>query len=110
MPDFAPGQVVTVFRSRLRPEAGAAYAQVAPEIMALALTMPGLVDVKTFTADDGERVTIVTFEDEASQRAWREHPEHRVAQRRGRDELYSGYSIQVCDTLRATAFSSPNAG
>ena len=37
-------------------------------MLELALAMPGLVDVKSFAADDGEHVTIATFADEESQR------------------------------------------
>ena len=44
---------------------------------------------------DGERVTIVTFADLVSERAWRDHPEHLVAQRQGIADFYSDYSIQV---------------
>ena len=107
MPDFAAGQIVTVFRNRLRPDNLDDYSSTMQEIGALAVTMPGLVDVKTFTADDGERATIVTFADEATQRAWREQADHRVAQQQGRDAFYAEYSLQVCTTLRARSFATP---
>ena len=107
MAPFEPGQIVTVFRNRLHGPNVARYAERAEEIHALALTMPGLVDVKTFTADDGERVTIATFADVEAQRAWREHDEHRAAQREGRADYYDEYSIQVCETLRAREFQKP---
>ncbi len=106
-PHFAPGQVVTVFRSRPRAEAAAEYEDMAPRILALARAVPGFVDAKSFTADDGEHVTIATFTDEDSQRAWREQAEHRVAQHAGRDRFYASYSLQVCHTVRARAFSRP---
>jgi heme-degrading monooxygenase HmoA len=104
---FAEGQVVTVFRNRLRDDAEAreAYDADAPEIAALARTMPGYVEHKGFTADDGERVTLVTFADAESHRAWRDHPEHRAAQRRGIDRYYETYSIQV----GTTSYSSNHA-
>src|SRR4051812_24249209 len=92
----APGQVVTVFRNRLRPDADA-YPDHAARIGALARTMPGYVEHKTFTAEDGERVTVVTFADRASHDGWRTHLEHRAAQRRGRDAFYETYSLQVAD-------------
>lgn len=107
MSDFEPGQIVTVFRNRLHEANVARYAERADEMRALALTMPGLVDVKTFTADDGERVTIATFADAEAQRAWREHEEHRAAQREGRADFYDEYSLQVCETVRARAFTRP---
>lgn len=103
---FRPGQIVTVFRSRLRPEAADDYGPVAAEMDRLVATMPGLVDVKTFTAADGERVTISTFADEESLAAWREHVDHRAAQRAGRDRFYAEYSIQVGETVRARSFTA----
>jgi heme-degrading monooxygenase HmoA len=107
MSDFAPGQIVTVFRNRLDPDGLAEYGPRAQEIDDLARTMPGFVDAKTFTAADGERVTIATFADADSQRAWREHVEHRVAQQQGRERFYVEYSLQVCETVRARRFTSP---
>jgi heme-degrading monooxygenase HmoA len=95
------GQVVTVFRSRLRPDADAYDAQA---IAALARTMPGYVEHKGFTAEDGERVTLVTFADQSSHDAWRDHPEHRAAMRRGIATYYETYSIQVGVTGYASSF------
>ena len=91
---FAAGQVITVFRSRLRPDAEG-YPETAARMSELASGMPGYVDHKTFTADDGERVTVVTFADQASHDAWRTHAQHRVAQRKGREKFYETYSLQV---------------
>ena len=62
--------------------------------------MPGLLDFKTFSADDGERVSIVVFETWEQHCAWRDDPEHRQAQARGRQRLYAEYSIQVCRQVR----------
>ncbi len=90
-------QVLTVFRNRLVDAAVDDYQALSPTILALARSMPGFVDAKTFAAADGERVTIVTFADRASHDAWRDHPDHRAAQRRGIDEFYRDYSIQVAD-------------
>jgi heme-degrading monooxygenase HmoA len=71
----------------------------------LARAMPGFVEIKSFIADDGERVSVVTFESTETQAAWRQHPEHRIAQRRGRDEFYDEYLIQVCRMSSERRFS-----
>lgn len=91
------GQVLTVFRNRLAAASADDYGALSPHILQLARSMPGFVDAKTFTAADGERVTVVTFADRTSHEAWRDHPEHRAAQRRGIEEFYDEYSIQVAD-------------
>jgi heme-degrading monooxygenase HmoA len=97
--------IITIFRSRLRPEHQAEYALWAERIHDLAVAMPGFVSIKTFTADDGERVSIVEFESEATHQAWRDHPEHRVAQQLGRSKFYAEYRIDVCTNVRTSRFS-----
>lgn len=92
--------ILTVFRSRLDPAHAAAYREMAARMRLLAECMPGFVSFKTFTAEDGERVSIIEFESEETLRAWHEHPEHREAQALGRDRFYSEYQIQVCSVAR----------
>lgn len=100
------GSIVTVFRSRLRSGIGEEYRPVLDRMLELARAMPGFVDIKTFTADDGERVSIVTFESRQTHTAWRDHPEHREAQRQGREKFYEEYSVQVCEVVSERRFSA----
>lgn len=92
--------VVTIFRSRLKPEAEAEYVEWAARMSALAANMPGYVSHKGFVAADGERVTIVEFASEEAQRAWRTHPDHVAAQTKGRRDFYAEYRLQVCRVER----------
>jgi heme-degrading monooxygenase HmoA len=92
-------RIVTVFRSRLRPDSVDEYHETAQRILELARTMPGFVDFKSFEADDGERVSVVTFATMADHRAWRDHPEHRAAQQLGRDRFYASYDITVGEVV-----------
>ena len=94
--------IVVIFRSRLRPEAQKAYEELAPKIDALARVQPGILDFKSYSAPDGERVTIAYFESAAAVRAWRDHPEHLEAQRRGRDEFYESFTLEVTEVLRTS--------
>lgn len=98
--------ILTVFRSRLRTDAEAlGYHAVADEMERQARAMPGFVEFKTFTADDGERVSIVAFDGVESHNNWRDHPDHGAAQRRGREEFYAEYRITVAEVLRAHSFT-----
>jgi heme-degrading monooxygenase HmoA len=92
--------IVTVFRHRLNPDRRDEYAALLTRIVELSKTIPGYVSQKRFTADDGERVTIVEFATEEGQRAWATHPEHVAAMRLGREKLYADFKIQVCDVRR----------
>jgi heme-degrading monooxygenase HmoA len=96
--------VITVFRSRVKPEAQKEYMQWASRMGELAQSMPGYLSHKGFVADDGERVTIVEFESEEAQRAWAVHPEHVEAKKKGRKDFYLEYRVQVCVLQRASAY------
>ena len=62
--------------------------------------IPGFISSTAYTAEGGGSVTVVRFESEEALRAWATHPEHRAAQRRGREAFYDEYWIQVCATIR----------
>ncbi len=96
--------IVTVFRSRLLPGVREEYLALAARMNELAKTMPGYISHKGFFADDGERVTVVEFESEEGMRAWRMHPEHRAAQKKGRENFYAEYSVQICQVTRESKF------
>jgi len=100
--------IVTVFRSRLRPDldVDADYAPLAGEMAATARAMPGFVDVREYAASDGERLTVVVFESRETHNAWRDHVAHRQAQRLGRERFYSNYELQVCEVLYERRFSA----
>ena len=99
--------IVTVFRSRLHREHEEGYARVAADMKSLAHAMPGFISMKTFSAEDGERVSIVKFASQDAHDAWRGHPRHREAQRLGREKFYSAFRIQVCRAERGYAMPDP---
>jgi heme-degrading monooxygenase HmoA len=96
--------VVVVFRSRLTAEAGDDYSQMAEEMLATAQEMPGFVEFKSFKSDDGERVSLVYWQDHETMAAWRNHPRHRIAQTNGRAKWYAYFRLEVADILRETKF------
>ena len=89
--------IVTVFRSRLMPGFKDEYVALVDRMQQLAKTTPGYISHKGFWSDDGERVTIVEFEHEEGQRAWRTNAEHIAAQKQGQAKYYEMYDIKVCD-------------
>jgi heme-degrading monooxygenase HmoA len=96
--------IVALFRSRLRSGQNEEYRAVATRMLELARAMPGFVNFKSFSAEDGERVSLVEFESIATLEAWRDHPEHLEAQRAGRERFYSEYRLQVCELVRDYGF------
>ncbi len=64
----------------------------------------GYLAFKSYAAEDGEVIALSEWVDEASARAWGRLPEHRAAQRRGREEYYESYTLFTCDTPRTHSF------
>ncbi len=102
------GMMVVLFRSKLV-NAPDGYDAMAQEMEDLARTMPGFVDVKAFKAEDGERLTVVWWENEETLKGWRENVRHRVAQRLGRERWYEYYKIEVAEVVRQNAFTRDTA-
>lgn len=96
--------VVVIFRSRLKEGAEADLARVGARMYELASAVPGFISYKDFAAEDGENLSVIEFESLEAVDAWRDHPEHKEAQRRGREEFFSEYQIQVCAPLRNRSF------
>lgn len=94
--------VITVFRSRVKPELREEYGRWVLRMSDLARTMPGYISHKGYTAEDGERCTIVEFETPEAQRAWAMHPEHVEAKKKGREQFYLEYRLQICTLERQT--------
>lgn len=98
--------IVLLFKSQLRTDIDAQdYQATRARMMDLVGKIPGFVSYKTFRADDGETLAIAKFNSEDALEAWRNHPEHVAVQRRGHEEFYESYWIQVCRTARDYGWS-----
>ena len=64
---------------------------------------------RSFSADDGERVTIVEFEHEEGLRAWRTNSDHIAAQKLARTKYYTEYHVQVCTLDRESKFKGQDS-
>lgn len=96
--------VIALFRSRLRPENAPEFQALAARMMKVAESMPGFVSYEVYTSEDGRRCSVITFESHEELLAWRNHPEHREAQRMGRERYYEEYTLHVTEPVRESAF------
>jgi len=97
-------RIVILFRSKLTDQAGEDYQAMDAELELLVRQNPGFIDVKSYTAADGERLTVVWWRDEQSLAEWRNLPRHREAQEAGRRKWYERYSIEVATIFRSGGF------
>jgi heme-degrading monooxygenase HmoA len=82
------------------------YNTLAEEASVLARGVPGFLEEKTFTATDGERVTVVLFADHISHQAWRDHPRHQEVQAIGRTKLYAEYCVYSAEVEYSRSFAA----
>ena len=100
-----PTEVVVIFKTHLREGADSeAYAKTSRRMHELVEQIPGFISIKAYTGEDGEEIDLVRFANEEALRVWKEQPEHREAQRRGREEFYDRYSVQACKVVRDYEF------
>lgn len=100
--------MLVLFRLHLRPGADEeAYAATSRRMHELVDHWPGFISLKEYTSEDGEVLDIARFEDESSLEAWRREPEHREAQRRGREDFYARYRIQAARVIRDYEYDMP---
>ena len=71
----------------------------------LVRTMPGYISHKSFYAEDGERCTIVEFENEEGLRTWRTNPEHLVARKMAPQKYYTEYACRFAHSIASRSSS-----
>jgi heme-degrading monooxygenase HmoA len=88
--------VVVIFTSTRTASHDVEYAAMAARMEELARQQPGFLDVVSVRDPDTRRgITVARFRDEDSVQAWRRHPEHLEAQRRGIEAFYEEYHVSV---------------
>ena len=90
--------LVVIFRAKVR-QLDEEYSRVAGRMRDLALAQFGCLEFHAVTEGEDE-VALSYWPDEQSIRAWRNHPEHVLAQQAGRDRWYVSYSVQVAEVTR----------
>ena len=103
--------VIVLIRTQLRPDADvAAHDQLDARMFELVQTIPGFLSARSYRSEDGDKLLLIRFASADALRAWREHAEHREAQRRGRDEFFTAYDVEVCDVTRGYEFGRTAPG
>ena len=98
--------VIVLIRTKLRPDADrTAYEALNAQLYELVQSMPGFRAADGYASADGDEIGVIRFESLEALRAWREHPEHLIAQARGKSTFYASYKIEVCEVVRAYDFA-----
>ena len=114
-PAITPPYYVSVFVSARTP-GDLGYAVMVDHLVRTAELMPGFLGMDAVRDDDGFGITVSYWQTKESILAWRDHSEHRVAQRLGPEKWYEDFTVHVArvecsfDMRRPHADTEPPCG
>ncbi|OYW23160.1 MULTISPECIES: antibiotic biosynthesis monooxygenase [unclassified Sphingomonas] len=94
------GQIAVIFVSVRTEEDDAGYAAAAAAMDALAAEQPGYRGMESVRGDDRLGITVSYWADDASAKAWRDHPDHKAIRDLGRARWYQRYDLVVAEVTR----------
>ncbi|MBK5533261.1 antibiotic biosynthesis monooxygenase [Pseudomonas sp. TH08] len=100
----ATTECFAVIFTSTRTEGDNGYAAAAERMGELVREQPGFLGVDSIRGADGVGITVSYWQSEAAILAWRQNPEHRVIQARGREIWYSAFQTRVCRVEREYRF------
>lgn len=83
------------------------YARAAAMMDKLAAQQEGYISMDSVRGTGGLGITVSYWANEASAKAWRDHPEHTAIRDAGRDRWYSEYSLHVAQVTRSYDWQKP---
>lgn len=92
---------VVIFISQLGEET-TGYSEAAAQMVTMVERQPGFLGLDSVRGGDGRGITVSYWESLEAIAAWREVPQHRQAQQRGREEWYSHYTVHVARLERSS--------
>tara|TARA_B100000029_G_C17101782_1_gene788185 strand:+ start:247 stop:558 length:312 start_codon:yes stop_codon:yes gene_type:complete len=94
--------LLVIFEVTMKPNKGDEYFDLAEQLQTELEQFDGFIEVKRFRSLRNTRkyVSISSWRDDASVRAWKVHVDHRQAQERGRREIFADFHISVAEVIR----------
>lgn len=90
-----------VFQFRPHPHHRGTYFDLVGQLRPELFKIEGFLANERFVlpSDENALVSISLWQDEAAIQRWRAHAGHRVAQRRGKEEVFAGYRLRVGEAV-----------
>ena len=94
--------IAVIFEVWPKPERRQEYLDIAAELRPVLEKIDGFVSVERFESltEPGKILSLSIFRDEAAVNAWRATNEHRLAQAKGRREIFKDYRLRVASVIR----------
>ena len=94
--------IAVIFEVWPKPERKQEYLDIAAELRPLLERIDGFISIERFESlyEPGKILSVSFFRDEQAVQAWRNLAEHRAAQAKGRNELFSNYRLRIAGVIR----------
>ena len=94
--------IAVIFEVRPNADRKQEYLNIAAELKPLLEKIDGFISIERFESlyEPGKILSLSFFRDEAAVKAWRTTNEHRVAQAKGRKEVFCNYRLRVAVVMR----------
>jgi heme-degrading monooxygenase HmoA len=87
-----------VIFTSIRTDVDSGYEETAERMVELAKQQPGFLGVESARNEIG--ITVSYWKDLESIRQWKQHAEHQLAQKMGKEQWYSHYKTRICKVER----------
>ena len=94
--------IAVIFEVWPKPERKNEYLDIAAQLRPTLENIDGFVSVERFESltERGKILSLSFFRDETAVQAWRAANEHRLAQAKGRREIFANYRLRVAGVIR----------
>jgi heme-degrading monooxygenase HmoA len=88
--------IAVIFEVWPKPERKKEYLDIAAQLRPILEKIDGFISIERF----GKILSLSFFRDEAAVQAWRVTHQHRLAQAKGRREIFTNYRLRVASVIR----------
>jgi heme-degrading monooxygenase HmoA len=94
--------IAVIFEVWPRPEHRQEYLDLAAELKPILETIDGFISVERFESltEKGKILSLSFFRDEDALEAWRNVPQHRKDQAKGRAKIFQNYRLRIAGVIR----------
>ncbi len=94
--------IAVIFEVQVKEGKQEEYLKIAAELKEHLLRCDGFISIERFSSlsEEGKLCSLSFWEDEASVKQWREFDMHRLAQEKGKSEIFADFRIRVAEVVR----------
>jgi heme-degrading monooxygenase HmoA len=94
--------IAVIFEVWPKPEQKQEYLDLAAELRPILETIDGFISVERFESltEKGKILSLSIFRDEEAVAAWRNTPQHRKTQGKGRAKIFENYRLRIAGVIR----------